>query len=390
MSKSPLFFDYLKSKSSEYCEIDINRFPKCWSETKEHFKEIKAIQIIGTNGKGSTGRFLAWFLKDLGLKVGHYSSPHIKDFEERIWIDGALISKDRLEEVHASLEFIREKYENLSYFEYSTLVAYKAFESLDIAILEAGLGGEFDATSSFRRDLVLITPIHKDHERFLGNEIESIIATKLRCIKSVGIFFEQPNMDTFKEIAQTLENQNSIEILDARTILANEEISLIKRYQKELNLPSFQVQNIALALSGAKYLGFKSSLESIKKFDLYSRSQKIRENIKIDVGHNILAATEAVKNIESKETILVFGVMEDKNYYEVLKIFKQRVEKIFIVDISSVSRACKSATIEAVAKDLGYSIVEKIDIEDDILYVFGSFFTVEKFLKKYLWSGFEK
>ncbi len=118
----------------------------------------KIIHIVGTNGKGSTGRIMATLLKESSYSVGHYSSPHILKFNERIWINGENISDKLLEENHKRLFKIlgRDISRSLSYFEYTTLLAFIATQDLDILILEAGLGGEFDATNVVDKDLSIL------------------------------------------------------------------------------------------------------------------------------------------------------------------------------------------------------------------------------------------
>ncbi len=112
---------------------------------------------------------MATLLKESGYSVGHYSSPHILKFNERIWINGENISDKLLEESHKRLFKIlgRDISRSLSYFEYTTLLSLVATQDLDILILEAGLGGEFDATNVVDKDLSIITPIDFDHPRFL-------------------------------------------------------------------------------------------------------------------------------------------------------------------------------------------------------------------------------
>ncbi len=142
--------------------------PKAYELIKPYLKTPALIHIVGTNGKGTTGRFLAGILKEAGFKVGHYTSPHILEFRERIWIDGEDASPQQLEAAHERLQKLlpREVLRSLSYFEYTTFLAILAFEGLDFAVMEAGLGGEYDATSVFENILTLVTPIDFDHKEF--------------------------------------------------------------------------------------------------------------------------------------------------------------------------------------------------------------------------------
>jgi dihydrofolate synthase/folylpolyglutamate synthase len=185
---------FLENKPLFYETIDYTRMPRIYSRIKTYFNLPKIVHIIGTNGKGTTGRFLATALVSLGFKVGHYTSPHILKFNERIWLNGANVSDALLEEYHTKLLQILTKQEAaaLSYFEYTTLLAMLLYsDKSEYVILEAGLGGEYDATSVFDNVLTLVTPIDIDHEAFLGDTIEAIAQTKLNAIKKTAIVAKQ-------------------------------------------------------------------------------------------------------------------------------------------------------------------------------------------------------
>jgi len=143
------FWQFIEQKPLFYKEIDHERVHKAYALLKPHIRQPLTIHVVGTNGKGSTGRIMASLLHFSGRKVGHFSSPHILKFNERIWINGENISDDALELTHEKLYAIlgQEMSEALSYFEYTTLLAFVAMENLEVMVLEAGLGGEFDATN---------------------------------------------------------------------------------------------------------------------------------------------------------------------------------------------------------------------------------------------------
>ncbi len=162
--------EFLEKKPLYYDKIDYERMPRIYQKIKSALPTPKIIHLIGTNGKGTTGRFLASALLNKGLKVGHYTSPHILKFNERIWLNGADIADEILENTHNKLLVLLEKSdaERLSYFEYTTLLAMVAFAECEYVVLEAGLGGEYDATAVFPKELTLFTPIDFDHTAFLG------------------------------------------------------------------------------------------------------------------------------------------------------------------------------------------------------------------------------
>ncbi len=176
---------FLDQKPLYYKEIDHARVHEAYARLKPHIKQSRTVHIVGTNGKGSTGRILAHLAYKSGLNVGHYTSPHILKFNERIWIDGADSDDAILENAHQRLYVLlgQEMSDNLSYFEYTTLLAFVVFEKCDLMVLEAGLGGEFDATNVCDKELSIITPIGLDHQAFLGESIEEIAGTKIRSIQ---------------------------------------------------------------------------------------------------------------------------------------------------------------------------------------------------------------
>ena len=176
---------FLHAKPLYYKEIDHERVHSAYALLKPQIRSPKTVHIVGTNGKGSTGRMIAHLAYKSALSVGHYSSPHILKFNERIWLDGEDTSDEILEQAHQKLFDIlgKEMSDALSYFEYTTLLAFVVFENCDLMVLEAGLGGEFDATNVCDKELSVITPIGIDHQAFLGETIEEIAATKIRSIQ---------------------------------------------------------------------------------------------------------------------------------------------------------------------------------------------------------------
>ena len=127
---------FLDAKPLYYDEIDLARMPRVYNAIKASLPSPKVIHVVGTNGKGTTGRFLANALLQNGLIVGHYTSPHIVKFNERIWLNGENVGDDVLEEAHQKLSTLlsQEQSESLSYFEYTTLLAMIVYESCDYVV----------------------------------------------------------------------------------------------------------------------------------------------------------------------------------------------------------------------------------------------------------------
>ena len=195
---------YLEAKPLYYTEIDYTRMPRVYATIESALPTPKIIHLVGTNGKGSTGRFLANALLKNGLSVGHYTSPHILKFNERIWIDGEDVSDYILEQAHEKLYMIlgKEMSDALTYFEYTTLLALVVFEECDLMVLEAGLGGEFDATNVCDKELSIITPIGMDHQAFLGDTIKEIASTKIRSIQKKVLLSPQ----VYDEVVEVAKN----------------------------------------------------------------------------------------------------------------------------------------------------------------------------------------
>jgi dihydrofolate synthase/folylpolyglutamate synthase len=367
---------FLNKKPLFYKEIDYDRMPKCWNEIKDNFKlPKKIVHIIGTNGKGTTGRFLAYYLYKMGFNVGHYTSPHIMKFNERIWLNGSDIDNDTLEKTHQKLQKIVSKYylERLSYFEYTTLLAMKCFEGLDYVILEAGLGGERDATSVFDRYMTLVTPIDIDHQSFLGNTIEEIATTKLNSIKTNAIIGKQIH----PEVMQIASHYPSF-----TQFIDEDELNQIQNFIKRNNFASYLSDNLALALAFIKRENLEFNLDYLKEIELKGRLQKIEENLYIDVGHNPLAAKAILNEFKNQKINLVYNTYEDKDYKEILSILKPIINKLFIIDVKNDRIVDKNEVIK-IAKNLGIKTEEFKKLENYPTLVFGSFSVVEKFLKEY-------
>ena len=367
---------FLKNKPLFYKEIDYDRMPRIWSKIKDSFALPKIIHIVGTNGKGSTGRFLAWHLYKGGYKVGHYSSPHLLKFNERIWIDGKDVDDERLEIAHQYLQNIldRSDLNALSYFEYTTLLAIYIFQESDFIVLEAGLGGEYDATAVFENILTLATTIGYDHESFLGDSIDKIARTKLNAIQKALILGFQ-NYDSVKSVAKDICDKKGAKFLEYI------EFDEAKEVVDRLHLPKVFEKNLSLALTALKYLDIDIEFKYFDDIRLFGRAQKIAKNITIDVGHNPLAAKALLEHFKGKKIYLVYNSYEDKDFKSVLEILKPIIKEVLIIDIDN-KRAVDIAKLEDILDklDISHEPFREIDKKKEYL-VFGSFSVVESFFK---------
>jgi len=374
--------DFLDSKPLYYDEIDYKRFPKIYEKIKSHFKLPKVIHLIGTNGKGTTGRFLATALFNNGFKVGHYTSPHILKFNERIWINKTDIDDTELDKTHLRLVNMLDKddVDALSYFEYTTLLAMLVYEDCDYVVLEAGLGGEHDATAVFDKTLTLVTPIDIDHQAFLGDDINSIAKTKLNAIQNNAILAKQKH----KEVYEVASKIACIHVEKVEEVLDENDYSKIFEISENLSLPTYLKDNLALSIAALKFLNIDYKVSDLNGARLFGRLSKVAQNIIVDVGHNPLAAASIVKELSGEKFILIYNSYKDKDYKTILSILKPIIKEVRIIDISDQRIEVKSK-IHKVLNDLKvqYSQLNKIEPNKKYL-VFGSFSVVETFVKEYM------
>jgi len=381
------YLDFLENKPLFYDEIDYDRMPKIWQKIKSNFSIPKIIHIIGTNGKGTTGRFLAWHLFKSGYQVGHYSSPHILEFNERIWINGENSEEGKLQEAHEFLLKILSKddVEALSYFEYTTLMAIYIFQECDYAVMEAGMGGEFDATNVFEKVLSLVTTIDLDHQDFLGNSIEEIAYTKLKSIKNRAIIGQQIDEKIF-QIAKMLQQDKNIEIKKYSDFVNRYDKIKVKKLAEKKSWPDFIKDNLLLSVAAIKFLGMRLNYSHFNDIELFGRFQKVDENIVVDVGHNVLAAERVKEALKDKKVVLIYNSYKDKEYEEILNILKPTIKRVEILPINSTRVEDQNILQNTLNRlKLENRIFEKIDKKEEYL-VFGSFSVVEEFLKGYMFE----
>ena len=376
--------DFLESKPLYYTEIDYTRMPRAYESIKDKLQLPKIIHIIGTNGKGTTGRFLATALHNQSYKVLHYTSPHILEFNERIWIDGTNISDEQLESLHQELLTLlnQEFIESLSYFEYTTFLAVLAARECDYLILEAGLGGEYDATSVFKNVLTLVTPIDKDHEAFLGETIENIATTKLNAVQTKAILAKQKHQDVYT-VAKEIASQKNVPITTVEHYITKEDDEKIFQITQQNTLPAYLIENLRLSISALKELGIEYTPNDFLNSKLFGRLTQLSQNILIDVGHNALAAEAIYEVLKGSKYTLVYNSYKDKDYKQILKILKPIIKELLVIEVVD-SRIEKRENLESALIDLNISFkqFEKIDDNESYL-VFGSFSVVEEFLKVY-------
>ena len=386
------FNTFLENKPLYYKEIDHERIDIAYRVLQPHIGQPRTVHIVGTNGKGSTGRMVVHLAHKSGLCVGHYTSPHILKFNERIWLDGKDTSDEILEVAHKRLFKIlgKEISEALSYFEYTTLLAFVVFEKCDLMVLEAGLGGEFDATNVCDKELSIITPIGIDHQAFLGDSIEEIAGTKIRSIQKQVLLSPQV-FDEVVVVAKEIADEKGAKLFTVGSIQSTDDNMQLRvnfidptlvTIAKNKGWADYLISNATVALKALDILDINYDINDLKTLELFGRFYALTDNIRIDVGHNSLAASAIEKALDEK-VVLIYNSLDDKDYEEVLRILKPKVKCVEIIAIDS-QRATTLEEIEKALKKVGleYSTFENTIDKDEYYLVFGSFYVVEEFLKK--------
>lgn len=369
---------FLKYKTLYYDKIDFSIVKNSWECLKTYIDLPYVIHIVGTNGKGSTGRFLAHYLHKKNFNVVHYSSPHIINFNERIWLNGNDVSNEVLENAHKFVQEILDikLLEKLTYFEYTTLLALFISSKCDYIILEAGLGGEFDATNVVTNNLSLITTIDLDHQSFLGNSVEEIARTKMRaCDNHMIIGYQIHN--NVKDVAFKVKEEIKKEF--------NKEISVntldsFEKYTLKTNFAKYLLKNLHLVIACLEYLKIDIDTNLFNDVKLKGRCEKIASNITIDVGHNPLAARALKEHFEDKKITLIYNSYKDKDYKEVLRVLKPIIDEVIIIEIDD-KRIVDKLNLLEICKSYNIMASFNLELKNDKEYlVFGSFLVVDKFL----------
>ncbi|MGB5359562.1 bifunctional folylpolyglutamate synthase/dihydrofolate synthase [Eudoraea sp.] len=358
---------------------------------------FKTIHVAGTNGKGSSSHMLASILQEAGYKVGLYTSPHMKDFRERIKINGKSISqKSVIEFIEKNKAFLETN--KLSFFEMSVGMALDYFskEKVSIAIIEVGLGGRLDSTNIITPEISLITNIGLDHTDILGNTLAKISREKAGIIKpGVPVVISECQEEiapVFEEIAK---ERNSVLVYADRENLKEYKTSLLGNYQNK---------NIKGVLATIKLLKeFNISEEHIKRglmkvvenTGLLGRWQVLHENPKVvcDTAHNIEGLTLVLEqvNLEKFKTLhIVLGFVKEKNLDEILPLFPK--DAIYYLARPSIPRGLNVVFLMKKASEFGlkgnrydsipmaYKAALSKAEKDDFIYIGGSTFTVAEVL----------
>ncbi len=363
-------------------------------------KNFKSIHVAGTNGKGSVSHMLASILQEAGYKVGLHTSPHLKDYRERIKINGQDVPEEYvIDFIHNNKEFLETN--NLSFFEMSVGMAFDYFskEEVDISIIEVGLGGRLDSTNIITPLISVITNIGLDHTQFLGNSLREIAFEKGGIIKPGVSVVVGENQEETRDVFLKIASEKGSEIIFA-------EDKSLQVYESDLKGP-YQAKNIHTAVTVIEVLNnrnlFKVSQENIAKgfkkvknnTGLKGRWDIINTTPKVicDTAHNAegLQYTMTQLSKEVKEELhMVIGVVNDKDLGRILPLFPTGANYYFCKP--DVPRGMEAAILQEKAAEYNlvgeaYSSVNEAYKAalgraglKDIIYVGGSTFTVAEII----------
>jgi len=362
-------------------------------------KKFKSIHVAGTNGKGSVSHMLASIFQSAGYKTGLYTSPHLKDFRERVRINGQMIPESGV------IQFIEEnenflEQNKLSFFEMSVGMAFDYFakQKVDIAIIETGMGGRLDSTNIITPELSIITNIGLDHTAFLGENLSEIAGEKAGIIKeNVSVVIGEKHIETEAVFKKASEKLNS-------NILFAEDFKF-QQYSTDLK-GDYQKKNLRTVLTSVEKLkgeGWDISEEAIINgltnvklhTGLQGRWDVIREKPKVicDTAHNA-EGLQLVMN-QLKEEIfqqlhIVLGVVNDKDLSKVLPLFPNNAKFYFAQPKVPRGLEVNKLQLEAAKYSLEGNVYSSVEeaflaaeeeaLDEDIIFVGGSNFTVAEVL----------
>ena len=363
-------------------------------------RHLKCIHVAGTNGKGSTSHLLASVLQEAGYKVGLYTSPHLKDYRERIAINGKPISEEYVTDfINKNKAFFETN--ELSFFEMSVGLAFKYFvkEKTDINIIEVGMGGRLDSTNIVTPLVSVITNIGLDHIQFLGDTLELIAFEKAGIIKpNIPVVIGEYVAET-KPIFLAKANETQSEIFFASDLIGETYLSAL--------LGDYQIQNKKTVLQTIKVLQEKKwlsisetaikngFLNVIKNTNLQGRWQQLGENPTIicDTAHNahgLKLVMNQLKKEKCERLHIVLGLVNDKNLAEILPLFpkdaiyyfcKPDISRGLDVEILKIKAAkfdLKGETYISVSN--AYQSAKENAHSKDFVYIGGSTFVLAEIL----------
>lgn len=379
-------------------------------------EKFKTIHIAGTNGKGSTSHMLAAIMQSAGYKTGLYTSPHLKDFRERIKVNGELCSEefviDFVEKIKPVVAAVQP-----SFFEVTVAMAFAYFaeQKTDISVIETGMGGRLDSTNVILPEVSVITNISMDHMNILGDTLAKIAYSKAGIIKQkTPVVIGKMHLETQPVFEEEAAQKDAL-IIDVKTHYTIKDIQQTlyyldvivnndnKEYTYRMDLNGlYQAENLLTVLAVVKVLQGKgwnifindveNGLANTKKLTgLFGRWELLQENplIIADVGHNedgINQINENLKNAEYNKLRIVIGFVKDKDVNAALSLLPQNA--LYYFTKANQPRAMDEKELQELAEDKGFkgnsyaSVQEALQAAkqdaaaDDMILICGSVFVV--------------
>lgn len=396
LSAEDLIFNQLpffQKDGNKALKYELDNVKKLCSFLGNPQDRLKCIHIAGTNGKGSCSHLTASILQESGLKVGLYTSPHLKNYRERFRINGQMIPEGVVIDFALKTENLISEI-NPTFFEVSVAMAFYWFDvsNVDVTVIEVGLGGRLDSTNIITPLLSVITNIGLDHQKILGDTLGKIAFEKAGIIKPNIPVVIGERIDETESVFLTKASQNDAPIYfaDELPILKTEtknDLLKISFGNSEVDmqvecplLGSYQVNNIRTVIKSFEVLKSKLQVTNqnisdgiknvIVNTQLKGRWQKLSEKplVICDTGHNTSAweyLRYQIADIEAKDKHLILGFSDDKNIDEILSLLPAAY-KIYFCEFDS-PRSMNIVAAKQTAKFLNYFN----DVNEAIMYVSG-------------------
>ncbi len=322
-----------KIKKMENCRgknHDLKEFRKWIDSALPEHKNLNKIQVAGTNGKGSTSIWLRDLLMKKGYRVGVFTSPHLVSHTERIRVNNECISLENWEKMYDSYSELFDHY-SMTMFEMDLWmsIAYFIEQKVDYCIIEAGMGGRLDATTSLDYLATLVTNIGLDHTEYLGDTLEKIAYEK------AGIFKKDiPSLTTESD-------EGCRQVLKKVADEVGSPITFIDVQKIKTNLPHYQISNLTLAIETLKTLGIQYTQNEIQDvmdhFFWDGRFMTIRKEplILLDGAHNPHGIKALVQSLTDFKGKIYFSVLKEKDAQQMIELLKTVSSDITLVEISS-------------------------------------------------------
>lgn len=421
--------DYLYSRLPMFTRVGAVAFKKDLHNTIAMCAQLdnpqnkfKSIHVGGTNGKGSTSHMLAAIFQQAGYKTGLYTSPHLKDFRERIRINGTMVPETFVTDfVNRQKDFIEEI--SPSFFEVTVAMAFAYFaeEKVDIAIIEVGLGGRLDSTNIITPELAVITNISLDHTNILGNTLTAIAGEKAGIIKpGIPVVIGETQTETAQVFLNKAAEANTTVVFadqELNTLNTSHEdeylvssvykgkTALYEALRSDLN-GIYQLKNILTVIQSILILKNKgytitddaiyNALKNVKALTgLQGRWQRLAEQplIICDTGHNMAGIQEVVQNIKGtpfQKLHLVIGMVKDKDISGVLSLLPADATYYFCEPQLERALPAHELALQAASLRLYGNVFNTVDAAftaakknagaADLIFVGGSTFVVAEVL----------